>query len=386
MGSSRSSNEVARMEGDVVIIGAGLIGLALARELAQRGASVRVLDTGEPGHAASWAAAGMLAPSSEGLDGSFYELCSASLERYPAFAAELHAQTGLDVHLRREGFVSPAYDDAGLEFIEARAAEARARGLHARMLTTAQTLQLEPALAPVRAAVFFEHEASVDNRRLGRALRAAVECAGVRVDEGLPWVRVAATQRRVNGVETAQGFISAPVVVNAAGAWAGGIEGVPEHARVPVEPVKGQMLALAMPANLVRHTIYARHGTYLVPRDDGRLLVGATGERVGFDTRVTAAGVQRLLERALRIAPGLKDLALVETWAGLRPGTPDSLPYLGAGALEGYFLATGHLRNGVLLTPITAELVADAIEGRTPRISLAPYAPERVRAASNVAS
>lgn len=374
------------MEGDVVIIGAGLIGLALARELAQRGASVRMLETGEPGRAASWAAAGMLAPSSEGLDGAFYELCLASLERYPAFAAALHEETGLDVHLRREGFISPAYDDAGLAFVERRAAEARERGFHARMLTTAQTLQLEPALAPVRAAALFEHEASVDNRRLGRALRAAVERLGVRIDEGLPWVRLAATYRRVNGVETASGFVPASIVVNAAGAWAGTLEGVPEPARVPVEPVKGQMLALAMPSNLVRHTIYARHGTYLVPRDDGRLIVGATGERVGFDTRVTAAGVQRLLERALRVAPGLKDLALVETWAGLRPGTPDSLPYLGAGAIEGYFLATGHLRNGVLLTPITAEVVADAIEGRTPRIPLAPFSPERARAASNVAS
>jgi len=373
------------MEGDVVIIGAGLIGLALARELAHRGASVRILDTGEPGRAASWAAAGMLAPSSEGLDGSFYDLCAASLERYPAFAAALRAETGLDIHLRLEGFISPAYDDAGVASLEARVANARQRGYRAAMLTPAQALRAEPVLAPVKAAAHFEHEASVDNRRLGRALRAAVERLGVRIDEGIPWVRLAATERRVSGVETAVGFVPSPVVVNAAGAWAGILEGVPERARVPVEPVKGQMLALGMPASLVRHTIYAEHAAYLVPRDDGRLIVGATVERAGYDMRVTAAGIRLLLDGALRVAPALRDLAIVETWAGLRPGTPDGLPYLGAGGLEGYFLATGHLRNGVLLTPITAEVVADAIEGRTPAVPIAAFAPERAHALSNVA-
>ncbi|HVA36219.1 MAG TPA: glycine oxidase ThiO [Candidatus Dormibacteraeota bacterium] len=373
------------MEGDVVIIGAGLIGLALARELAQRGAEVRILDTGEPGRQASWAAAGMLAPSSEGLDGSFFDLCAASLERFPAFAESLRAETGLDVHLRREGFVAPAYDDAGVATLEARVAAARARGYGASMLSPAEAVRLEPALAPVRGAGRFEHEASVDNRRLGRALRAAVERLGVRVEEGVPWVRLAATNRRVNGVETAQGFVPAPVVVNAAGAWAGSLEGVPEQARVPVVPVKGQMLALGMPANLIGHTIYAERVAYLVPRDDGHLIVGATVEHVGFDTRVTAAGIQRLLEGALRVAPALRELSIVETWAGLRPGTPDGLPYLGAGGLEGYFLATGHLRNGVLLTPITAEVVADAIEGRAPSVSIAALSPERAQLASNLA-
>ncbi|MDE2572291.1 MAG: glycine oxidase ThiO [bacterium] len=372
------------MEGEVVIIGAGLIGLALARELAHRGAAVRVVDTGEPGRQASWAAAGMLAPSSEGLDGAFYDLCAASLARYPAFAAALHEETDLDIHLRREGFITPAYDDRGVAKLEAEVADARARGFGASMLTSVDTLRLEPSLAPVAASAHFEHEASVDNRRLGRALRAAVEHLGVRLDEGLPWVRLAATQRRVNGVETANGFIPAPVVINAAGAWAGTLEGVPERARVPVEPVKGQILALGMPANLIRHTIYAEHA-YLVPRDDGRLIVGATVERAGFDTRVTAAGIHRLLDGALRVAPALRDLAVVETWAGLRPGTPDGLPYLGAGSIEGYFLATGHLRNGVLLTPITAEVVADTVEGRAPRVDVAAFSPERVHPTSKAA-
>jgi len=371
---------------DVVIVGAGLIGLALARELALRGAGVRILDTGEPGRQASWAAAGMLAPLSEGLDGPLYDLCAASLERFPAFVDELRQETGLDAHLRGEGFLAPAYDDAGVAALEARVSAAREHGYDATMLTRGQAIHLEPALAPVAAAAHFAREASVDNRLLGRALRASVERLGVRVEQGTPWVRLAATQRRLSGVETATGFVPASVVVNAAGAWAGSLEGVPEAARVPVRPVKGQMLALEMPADIIRHTIYAERVAYFVPRDDGRLIVGATVEHVGFDTRVTAAGVSGLLDAALRIAPALGDLSIVETWAGLRPGTPDGLPYLGASSLEGYFLATGHLRNGVLLTPVTAEVLADVIEGLEPRLSVAAFSPQRARLATDSAS
>ena len=181
---------------------------------------------------------------------------------------------------------------------------------------------------------------------------------------------------RRSRLRTADGFVAAPIVVNAAGAWAGEVAGVPAHARVPVVPVAGQMLAISLPRTLVRHVVWAR-GVYLVPRSDGRLLVGATVEHRGFDARVTAAGIAWLLRGALETAPSLGDFTVSETWAGVRPGTSDGFPFLGATAVDGYFVAAGHYRNGILLTPITAEILADAIEQKPPRIDLAPFAPGR---------
>jgi glycine oxidase len=189
-------------------------------------------------------------------------------------------------------------------------------------------------------------------------------------------VAVEADARRVLGVRSPEGFVPASHVINAAGAWAGALPGVPESAVVPVTPVKGQMLALSMSGTAyVSRTLWVP-GAYLVPRDDGRLLVGATVEDAGFDVRVTAEGVRALLDAAVRALPAIGDLALAETWAGLRPGSPDGLPFLGETAIAGYHVAAGHYRNGILLTPITAELIADEIEGK-PTPDLAPFSPTR---------
>jgi glycine oxidase len=188
-------------------------------------------------------------------------------------------------------------------------------------------------------------------------------------------VAVEANARRVLGVRGPDGFIGADAVINATGAWASELEGVPEVARVDVRPVKGQMLALGMPRGLVRRVLWVP-GAYLVPREDGRLLIGATVEDAGFDVRITGAGLRSLLDAALDALPSLGDLALAETWAGLRPGSPDDLPYIGATAIEGYLVATGHHRNGILLAPATAVAIADVLEGK-PRPDLDILSPRR---------
>jgi glycine oxidase len=243
------------------------------------------------------------------------------------------------------------------------------------MLGRDAVLAREPLLAKnLTGALFVANEAQVDNRRLGRALLAACGSLGVRF-ERVERVAVECDARRVRGVRTAHGFATAATVINAAGAWAGELAGVPDRARVPVRPVAGEMLALAVPRDAMRALVWLGH-RYLVPRGDGRLLVGATVEARGFDTRVTAAGMHDLLAAALAVAPALAGFAVVETWAGLRPGSHDGRPYLGATALDGYVVASGHFRNGILLAPITARLIADLVTGGDAS-ALAPFAPSR---------
>ena len=363
---------------DVVVVGAGLIGLATAYELAKRGVVVTVFDRAEPARAASWAGAGMLAPFSEAMpDGAMLALCRDGLASYPAFVEELRERTGVDARFRREGTLHVALDEARLAELAAHAPTFRANGGEVALFDRTETLAREPMLAKhLAGALFVANEAQVDNRRLGRALLAACEGFGVRV-ERIDDLALEADARRVRGLRTAYGFVAAPTVINAAGAWAGELAGVPERARVPVRPVAGEMLALAVPPAALRALVWLRH-RYLVPRGDGRLLVGATVEERGFDARVTAAGMHDLLDAALAVAPALASFAVVETWAGLRPGAHDGRPYLGATALDGYLVASGHYRNGILLTPVTARALASlVVDGQSPT-DLEPFAPTRV--------
>ena len=372
-----------RREGSrvIVIVGAGLIGLGIAYELAKRGATVRVLDAGEPAGAASWAGAGMLAPHTETHASEAFEaFCAASLARYPAFVSELRGHSGVDAQLHLDGILEAAYDPSNVLRLQEHVERLCIRGIGARWLTSSEAHLLEPGLgATLRGAALTEGEGHVDNRRLGRALRAACEVLGVRVESQVGSVALEADARRALGVRVPDGFVAADTVINATGAWAAGLEGVPEMARVPVVPVKGQMLALAVPRNFVRRVVWVP-GAYLVPREDGRLLVGATVERSGFDVRFTAAAARSLLEAALEAMPALADFALAETWAGLRPGTPDGLPFIGATALGGYVVASGHYRNGILLTPATAVAVADLLEGRASG-ELSLFSPQRAQEA-----
>ncbi len=370
---------------DAVVLGGGLIGLGIARELAGRGVSVSVVDVAEAARGASWAGAGMLAPDSETLPSAALRgFCRDSLAQYPSYVAALHEEAGVDARLRLDGIVRLAPGPGDAEQLRAQGDAAREAGIAVRWMSRAQTVAFEPAVAgSVRGALVVEHEGHVDNRRLGRALLAACLRRGVRIATHRRLVAVETDQRRVRGVRTNDGFMPARTVVNAAGAWAAAIDGVPQRDVVPVFPVKGQMLALAMPRGLVHHVVWYPGG-YAIPREDGRLLIGATVEDAGFDVRVTAQGQHALLSAALAALPALRGLTISETWAGLRPATPDGLPYIGATSLEGYFVAAGHYRNGILLVPATAGAIADVVTGQA-RPDLAAFLPGRPLAAERLA-
>jgi glycine oxidase len=353
---------------DVSVVGAGLIGMGIAYELAKHGATVTVYDRAEPGRAASWAGAGMLAPYSERLDDApLRTLCEASLHAYPAFVAELHERTGVDAKLTLRGSLHVVYDDRPPDGLPADAERLDRHAAHAH----------EPMLGrDVRGAVLVGGEGAVDNRRLSRALFAACAQLGVRFERAGE-IALACDARRVRGIRSERGFVASGAVVNAAGAWAGVLEGTPATARVAVRPVAGEMLALAVPAGFAQRVVWCGDGIYLVPRDDGRLLVGATVLERGFDVRVTAAGVARLLGGALRAVPALAGFALVETWAGLRPASHDGRPYIGATAIDGYLVAAGHYRNGILLAPVTAQAIAAVLADVPAPVDLAAFDPRR---------
>jgi glycine oxidase len=371
--------------GDVVVIGAGLIGLSIAFELAERGVTVRVYDRAEPGRAASWAGAGMLAPYTERVrDEAMLALCASSLREYPRFVERVRSAGGIDSRLRLDGVIHAAFGDADLEALKRHASTLGRRNVATEMLDRSALLAAEPWLGHHVAGGLVVHgEGSVDNRRLGRALVSACENRGVTIGRTAA-LTVNCDERRLLGIRTELGFFSARAAVNSCGAWASQLPGVPLSCVPPIEPIKGQMLALAAPANFVRRPTWVP-GAYLVPRGDGRLLVGATVESAGFDERVTAEGMHELLHAAITAAPSLGSFAVTESWSGLRPGTPDGLPFLGSTPVEGFFLAGGHYRNGILLAPATARLIADAIEGK-PVSELAPFSIERTRTEESQAS
>lgn len=346
----------------VAVIGAGVIGLSIAWRLAAAGCRVDVFDRGAAGRGASHAAGGMLAACVETEPGeeSLLPLTRASQALWPAFAAELEAATGLSVELRSEGTMVIALnadDAAKVRFLHD---FQTGLGLPVEWLTGAEVRRREPYLQPgVAGALYCREDHQVDNRRLAAALQAAVLRAGGRVHEHAAVTGVEVQNGRVTGLRVGDTLVEADRVVLAAGAWSGRLDGLPP---VPVRPVKGQMLCVRMDDRLplLRHVVWTP-GTYLIPRLDGRLLIGATTEERGFDDRLTAGGQFALLEGAWRALPGIAELPIEESWAGFRPGSRDDAPILGASEVEGLILATGHHRNGILLTPVTADSIARLI-------------------------
>ena len=382
-------SDVSLTGADVVVVGGGAIGLASAWRLACRGASVTLVDP-EPGSGASGVAAGMLAPVTEARMGeeALLRLNLASWSRWPGFAAEVEAASGSSVGYRADGTLVAALDAGDRAALDDLAARHQAMGLDVTPLRGREVRRLEPGLAPgVRAGFLAAAERSVDPPALVEALRRAATAAGVGfVAAAVERIEAAPTTGRVAGVVVADGAasrrIDAAAVVLAAGCRSAGIAGLPEAARPPVRPVRGEVLTLRQPPGppLVTHTLRGLvHGftVYLVPRADGRLVVGATVQERGWDTRVTAGGAYELLRDALALVPGLDDAELVAARAGLRPGTPDDLPLIGRSAMEGLVVATGHYRNGILLTPITAEAVVAAVAGDPPPPEVGACDPRR---------
>ncbi|MFB6936753.1 glycine oxidase ThiO [Streptomyces chartreusis] len=354
---------------DVLVIGGGIIGLVTAWRAAQRGFTTAVVDP-EPGGGAAQVAAGMLAAVTELHYGeqTLLGLNLASARRYPDFAAELTDVTGHDLGYRRCGTLAVALDADDRAHLRELHALQRQSGLDSEWLSGRECRRLEPMLAPgVRGGLRVDGDHQIDPRRLTGALLAACERADVVFHRD--WAeRVDVVRDRATGVTTTDGTaLTADQVVLAAGSLSGRLAGVPDAVLPPVRPVKGQVLRLTVPqryAPFLSRTVRAvvrGSQVYLVPRENGELVVGATSEELGWDTTVTAGGVYELLRDAHELVPGITELPLTETRAGLRPGSPDNAPLLGPTELAGLSLATGHYRNGVLLTPVTGDAMAHVL-------------------------
>jgi glycine oxidase len=368
----------------VVVIGGGVIGLAVAWRAALGGLSVSVVDP-RPGKGASWSAAGMLAPVTEVEHGesALLSLNLASAERYPSFVAEVEEASGQTVGYRACGTLAVAFDNDDKMALDELHRFQQRLGLSSDELTGRQCRQLEPLLAPViRGGLLVHGDHQVDNRRLSAALLMAATRAGVAV--AAERARVICERDVIIGVELEGGErISASRVVLAAGCWSAAVGGLPAAAIPPVRPVKGQILRLGPGAESPLFSrnlrgLVAGSQVYLVARADGELVIGATVEEQGFDVTVTAGAVHRLLHDAWRIVPAVAELALVECHAGLRPGSPDNAPILGeVPGVDGLVMACGHFRNGILLTPITADAIAELlVAGKAPAL-ISPFTPGR---------
>jgi glycine oxidase len=373
-------------DADALIIGGGVMGCASALALAREGLSVTVLERSVPGAEASSAAAGMLAAQAEahgatlssgaGGGGAFLALSLASRALFPALAEELRATTGIDVEHRACGALRIAVDE-GSEAELARTRDAHAAlGLRAEILSGAALAALEPGLGAARAALHFPDDARIDPPIYLRALRIAAERRGARFRSGGVVDRVAISEGRAVGAQLSDGsIVRGRAVIVAAGSWSNLVQGTGIPPRT-IRPARGQIVELRLPSPVFGRLLVGPRA-YLSPRDDGRVLVGSTLEFVGYEKRVTAGAVATLLAGAIELVPALADAELGASWSNFRPYTEDELPLIGLGAIPGLVLATGHYRNGILLSAITAEIVKDLVLGRTPRVDVSAFAPSR---------
>ncbi|GLW63057.1 glycine oxidase ThiO [Actinomadura rubrobrunea] len=367
---------------EIVIIGAGVIGLATAWRTAARGASVTLVDP-DPASGASTVAAGMLTPVSELTYGeeALLRLGLASRARYPSFVAELEELTGRETGLRTDGVLQVAFDADDLAYLDDLRRFQESLGLAPETLTGREVRGQEPMLAPgVRGGLLVPEDGSIDPRRLAPALLAAAEKLGVRLvrrraDAVLVERDAAAGVRLDDGTR-----LPADRVLLAAGPWSSDIGGLPPGTVPAVRPVKGQVLRLRTRTPFLRRCtrgLVKGSSVYLVPRADGELVVGATQEEMGFDTRVTAGGLWELLRDARELVPGITELEFAEVTAGLRPGSPDNAPVLGPSALPNLVLGTGHFRNGILLAPVSADVLTEMLLDGTVPEQARPFTPDR---------
>lgn len=360
---------------DAAIAGGGIIGAAIALELAREGLRVGLFDRQEPGREASWASAGILSPAPENAAMvALTEIAKASLALYPGFIGNVEELSGLKAGFRPHGTIEAIFSRDARAELSTTIALHHGLGLRAEPLSAEDAQRIEPALSEdLEAAVLRPDEASVDNRALTLAVLEAARRTGVEIFPESEVVAITSEGSQCTGLQTTREKISASHTILAAGSRSAAIHGARRYA--PVLPAKGQMVSLRGGVPIER--VLWSDKIYLVPRNDGRILAGATVERIGFDTTVTAGGVEKILAAAIELAPSLAGARIEETWAGLRPDSPDHLPILGPTDLDGFLCATGHFRSGILLTPITAKLIREWITGKSVSLDWDRFSPLR---------
>lgn len=363
----------------VLIIGAGTIGLAIGWELARAGTPVRMFDRDEPGRGATWKAGGMLAPDAELQfeEPELYKLNRESLRRWPSFAEELEQASNIDLGFRTEGTLTVAPDEDSAAAMERVYRFQTKVGANVERLMGAEAREREPFLAPHVAGAVYTRDAQVDNRAVVRALTTALQNRGAMIHSQTEIEAIRPDPEHPGVVTTSGEHIVGRTVINAAGAWSRKIDGLEDAVRPPVRPVRGQILELeGRPTFDLRHVVRGPDA-YLVPKADGRVLVGATSEEKGFEKAVTAGGLYSLLEGAIELVPGIRELTVRTSDVGLRPGTRDNAPLLGPSGAPGVIYATGHYRHGILLTPVTAQEIASLVRTGTVSEWLEPFLPSR---------
>ena len=359
----------------VIIVGGGVIGLGIGWQLAKAGCTVSIYERNQAGRAASWAAAGMLAPHAEVHfeERELLRLGVQSCRMYPDWIAELETDSQMNAGYRAEGTLIVGVDRDDARELEHLYESQKLLDLKVEWITGIEAREIEPLLSPkITAAIWSKDDHQVDNRAMVEALIEAFCRADGTLHAETPVDKIEIVNGKAEGIWIKGNLEEADVIVLAAGCWSSDIDGLPKAVQPPVRPVKGQMLALQMEEGIVLEKVIraprAKYPTdvYLVPKDDGRLVIGATSEEMGFDTRLTAGGLFELLRGTWEAVPGIYDLPVIETWAGLRPGSRDNAPILGETGVENLIMATGHYRNGILLTPITArEIAALILTGET---------------------
>lgn len=361
---------------DAVIAGGGVIGASIALELAGAGLHVALFDANQPGKQASWASAGMISPAPENLGSiPFVPISLASVALYPEFIRNVEELSGINVGYRQDGAIDALLAGNVEEELSTVIALQHGVGLRAEALNAQQAREMEPALSEaIEAAIFRPDEASLDNRAFTEAVLKAAQRNGAKIFAGNGAKAIWKENGRCKGLILQNGQVESKSTIIAAGCFSAQIEGVAAYA--PVFPAKGQMIALRCESVEIRRVLWLEH-TYLVPRNDGRIIAGSTIERTGFDRNVTAGGIKKILSEVLQLAPGLEKAQIEETWAGLRPDSPDHLPILGPTDLDGLLIATGHFRSGILLAPITARLMREWICSQTVSVDWERFSPLR---------
>ncbi len=357
---------------DAVIIGGGIIGCTIACELRKEKQKVAVIEKGLPGAEASTAAAGMLAPhAGPRLKTPFFNLLREGLASYPQFVQEVEVETGLETEFRNSGLFYLAFDEDDEKKLEEKLAWQRSSNVEAEWVSGSEIRKKEPLVgANAKRGLYFPEDCQIDNVKLMKAIHVWAKKIGVEFLLGNPVTKILIEGERVQGISIGKDRVESPIVINAAGCWADFDRNLPFE--IPVKPARGQIVVLQHRTALFSHMLYTRR-IYMVTRTDGRIIVGSTVESVGYDKNVTVKGLHKLVRGVIDINPDLGFLAFRESWAGLRPRSKDNLPILGKSPIEGLFLATGHFRNGILLGPLTAQILSRLVLGKKVEHDITPF-------------